>query len=248
MKASVSPLLPAALAAAFLLPASLARSQDILVMTNGQRREGQILEVTGGRVRFKSGPAETAIPLEQVASARMAPPKAFEEAQDFSRQGNPSRALGVLKPLAQKFRGLPSPWAEQASALLGSLYLELGDISAAESAFSDFQAAYPKAQELATLGLARLAIYKKQHAEAESKIRPIVEQARKTLLAPSGKNAEFGQALHLMGLLLEEKGQFSEALEHHLLAATIFAEDAVTAAKAQARAEALAQEKKVAVP
>ncbi|MCX7869035.1 MAG: hypothetical protein N2322_03695, partial [Terrimicrobiaceae bacterium] len=123
-----------------------ALAQDTLVLTNGQRREGQILEVAGGRVRFKSGPAETAIPLEQVVSAKMQAPKGFEEALDLSRQGKTAQALAALKPLVQKFRGLPAPWVERASAMLGGLLIESGDLAGAEAAFADFQAAYPKAQ------------------------------------------------------------------------------------------------------
>ena len=232
---------------AVLFPACLS-AQDTLVLTNGQRLEGQVLEVADGRVCFKTGPAETRVPIDQVKSASMQPPRAFQDVLEFSRKGDPAKALAALQPLVQKFRGLPAPWAERASAMLGSLLLETGKVPEAEAAFTKFQSAYPKAQGLANLGLARLAIEKKDFNVAEPKLRPLVDQARKTLLAPSGKNAEYGQALYLMGIILEEQGQAPEALEHYLLAATVFSEDAGVAARAQERADALSEKKKVAVP
>lgn len=241
------PILPAAIAAWFA-QAVPAHAQDVLILTNGQRREGKIVEVTGGRVNFQAGPATAAIPLDQIASAKMEPPKAFLDAVEQARVGDTRQALATLKPLVEKFRGLPAAWTERAAAMLATLLLDAGDVPGAEAALAEFQKAYPQSQSLAELSLARLALAKKDLATAEAKARPLAEEARKTLLAPSGKNAQYGQALFVMGRVHEERGSLPEALEHYLLAATIFSEDASTAAQAQARATTLIEEKKVAVP
>jgi tetratricopeptide (TPR) repeat protein len=223
-------------------------AQDTLVLANGQRRDGQILGVADGKVRFKSGPAEASLPLEQVVSARMEAPAAFQKALDALQAGDVKAALATLGPLVQSFRGLPAPWIERASAMLGGVLLDNGDTAAAEAAFSAFQKAYPKATGLADLGLARLAVEKKDFDGAAARIEPIVAKARKTLLAESVTSAEYGQALYLMGNILEERGLYSEALDSYLLASTVFFEDASIAAKAQTRAEALATDKKATVP
>ncbi len=249
MNASVSPWASKIALCLLLVATSVSGwAQDVLVLTNGQRREVQVLSVSDGRVRFKAGPAETTLPLDQVASVRMAAPKAFEEAVEVWKTGDAAKTLPLLKPLVENFRSLPAPWAERASALLGTVLLESGDLAGAEAAFAAFQKAYPDATGLADIGLARLAVEKKDFATASAKLTPIVEVGKKTLLAESGKSSEYGQAFYLMGNVLENEGKFPEALEHYLLAVTVFYEDPAVVNRAQARADALIKEKNVSVP
>jgi predicted Zn-dependent protease len=249
MKASVSPRASKYALCLILLATSVSsRAQDVLVLKNGQRRDVQVLGVSEGRVRFKAGPAETTLPLDQVASVRMQAPKAFDDAVNVWKTGDAAKTLPVLKPLVENFRSLPTPWAERASALLGNVLLEAGDVAGAEAAFAAFQQAYPDATGLADIGLARLAVEKKDFATATTKLAPIVEAGRKTLLAETGKSSEYGQAFYLMGNVLENDGKFPEALEHYLLAVTIFYEDTAVVARAQSRADALIKEKNVSVP
>lgn len=249
MNASVSPR-PFQYVLCFLLVTTSlsAWAQDVLVLKNGQRRDVQVLGVSDGRVRFKAGPAETTLPLDQVASVRMQAPKAFEDAVEVWKTGDAAKTLPLLKHLVENFRSLPAPWAERASALLGSVLLESGDLPGAEAAFAAFQKAYPQATGLADIGLARLAVEKKDFATANTKLTPIVDAGKKTLLAESGKSSEYGQAFYLMGNVLENDGKFPEALEHYLLAVTVFYEDPAVVARAQARADSLIKEKNVSVP
>ncbi len=249
MKASVSPWASKYALCLILLATSVSGwAQDVLVLKNGQRRDVQVLGITDGRVRFKAGPAETTLPLDQVASVRMQAPKAFEDAMEIWKTGDAAKTLTILKPLVENFRSLPAPWAERASALLGNVLLEAGDLAGAEAAFAAFQKAYPDATGLADIGLARLAVEKKDFATAGTKLAPIVEAAKKTLFAESGKSSEYGQAFYLMGNVLENDGKFPEALEHYLLAVTVFYEDPAVVTRAQACADSLVKEKNVSVP
>ena len=72
-------------------------------------------------------------------------------------------------------------------------------------------------------------------------------QAEKITIAPSGKNAAYGQAFYLMGMVRESEGQLPEALRDYLSAVTLFHEDKAIVAQAQERANLLI-EKKVIVP
>lgn len=249
MKSSASPwVLAISLAAASLLVPVLAVAQDTLVLTNGQSREGQILRVEGGRVHYKAGPSETSLPLDQIRSVTMAPPAAFESVLEKWKADDAAGTLKELRPLLQKFQGLPTPWVVRASALLGGVLLATGDTQGAEKAFADFQTTYPNAKSLAEIGLARLAVEKGDLDAAIATLEPIVEAARKTLLAESGKSAEYGQATYLMGRALEGQGKLSEALESYLLTTTVFYEDPTVVARAQERARVLEKEKNVTVP
>ena len=247
MKASVS---PAAAIFAVLLLASFApvcRAQDAVVQKDGQRREGQILGVKAGVIRIKIGPAETGIPMANVVSVTMAAPKAYSDALALWQKGDAAKTLAVLGPLVENFKGLPTPWAERACALLGEVYLAASQVDKAEAAFADFQKLYPSAGSSADVGLAELAIAKKDYAGARAKLVPIVEKAKATQLPGSDTSAVYGQALYLLGQVQESSAENAEALENYLLAITIFHEDQAVVAKATERANAL-KEKKVIVP
>ena len=136
----------------------IAPAQDLVVQKDRQRREGEILGVADGKLKIKIGPAETSLPLEQVASVVKAPPKAYDDAMNAWQDGNANKTLSLLKPIVDTFRGLPTDWAERSSALLGDVYLSLDQLPAAESAFAEFAKAYPESKSRSDISLARLAV------------------------------------------------------------------------------------------
>ena len=247
MKASVSP--AAAIFAVFLLASTLpiCRAQDVVVQKDGQRRDGQILGVKADSIRIKIGPAETGIPMSTVASVTMSAPKDYTDALALWQKGDAAKTLLLLGPLVENFNGLPTGWAERASALLGEVYLAASQIDKAEAAFANFQKLYPNAGSGADVGLARLAIAKKDYDGARVKLVPIVEKAKSTKFPDSGTSAVYGQALYLLGQVQEASAENADALENYLLAVTLFHEDQAVVAKAEERANAL-KEKNVIVP
>jgi len=247
MKASVSPAV--AILAALLLAcvSPYCHAQDVVVQKDGQRREGQILGVKTDAVRIKVGPVETGVPMANVASVSMAPPKAYGEALAQWQKADAAKTLALLTPLVENFNGLPTNWAERASALLGEVYLSAGQTDKAEAAFAIFQKLYPGAASTADVGLARLAIAKNDFDAARVKLVPLVEKAKTTKLPDSGDSAVYGQALFLLGQVQESSGENAEALENYLLVVTLFHEDDASAAKAAERANVL-KEKNVIVP
>jgi len=249
MKASSRPHLRSLAAlAALILTVACSRGQDVVVLKDKSVREGQITSVSSGNVRIKIGPAEVAVPLAQVSTVSMAPPADFEKIQAIARTGDAAKTLPPLKALVDKFAGLPTDWAKTSTAMLGSVYLDLGNFMEAEKAFGDFQAAYPDDSNMADVGLAELAIKKDDLAGARAKLEPIVGEARSIKMAGTGKNATYGDALFLMGQLQEKEGSLPEALENYLLVVTVFSGNPDTTPKAQARADFLEKEKKVLVP
>lgn len=247
MKASVSPWTILSVALFVAITAPTLSAQDTIVLKNGQRRDAQVTGIDGDKVKFKAGPVESSLPLDQVESVAMQPPKEFQQALASWQSGDAAAALKTLEPLVLKFRKLPAPWAQQASALLGEVLIAKGDLPAAEKAFEEFQKAYPDATSLADLGIARLSIERGDFAEADAKARPVAETAKQTLLADSQKSAEFGQALYIMGAVEENAGNLPDALENYLLVTTTFYADAATAQKAREKADALLK-KNVSVP
>ncbi len=247
MNASVSRLSRAALVAIIATASSLL-AEDLVVQKDQQRREGEILGIAGGKLRIKIGPAETSLPLEQVTSVVKAPPKAYDEALNAWQDGNANKALSLLKPIVDTFRGLPTDWAERSSALLGDIYLSLDQLPAAEAAFAEFAKAYPGSKSRSDMSLARLAVSHQDFAGAKTRLTPIVAEAESAVTAGAGKRAIYGQAFYLMGIVHENEGAYPEALRHYLSAVTLFHDDKAVVVKAQERAEFLIKEKQIIVP
>ncbi len=248
MKSSVSPRNLLTLALALVALTTQVRAQDALVLKDNTRRDGQIMGVANGQVKIKIGPAETSVPLDSVVSVVKPAPKAFDDILATWQTGDATKTLALLQPFVQTYRGLPTPWAERSSALLGEVLITANQLPAAETAFADFQKAYPNSASLAAIGLARLAVEKSQFDDAKKKLQPILVEAEKVTIAPTGKSATYGQAFYLMGRINEHEGNNSEALRDYLSTVTLFYEDKAVVSKAQERADALVKEKQVIVP
>lgn len=247
MKASVSPYI--LLFALIAFGASLCglSAEDEVFQKGQPSRKGEILGIADGKMKFKVGPVETSVPMDQVERVVKAPPAAYETALAEWQKNDAAKTLAALKPLVDAYAGLPTPWAERATALLGEVYLALDQLPAAEAAFTAFQKAYPSAASQSGIGLARLAVAKKDYASAKAKLTPIITEAKGVKVAGSGKSAMYGQAFYLMGVIRESEGTLPEALQDYLTAVTLFHEDKAVVAKAQERATALAA-KNIIVP
>lgn len=247
-KSSSLPLGGAGVLLAIVLSCTAVQAQDAIMLANGQRREGKILGVSNNTISIQAGRAEVKLPLSQIRSVEMAEPPEIAAAAAAQSSGDAAKALQILKPVAENFRGLPTAWARQASATLGDLYLQTNQMPQAEAAFNAFQQAYPDAKNLAALGLAQLAVAKEEYAEAKPLLEPIVAEALNRKYAENDEGFAFGRALYLMGRIQEAEGNYTNALSNYLTTVTIYYQDPNAVAQAQDRADALRKEKKINVP
>jgi tetratricopeptide (TPR) repeat protein len=223
-------------------------SADVLVLKNGQRREGEVVGVSGTNVAIKVGPAQSTIPLAEIASAEIAAPAAFDNASKFMAEGNAARALVEIRPVVEKYRGLPVAWVPQAFAIQGDALVQLNQLDEAEKVFAAFAATYPESTALAAVATARLDVAKGNFDSAREKLAPVVDEASGILLAEPAKSANYGRAFLLMGQVREASGDYSAALQDYLRTVTVFYADASAVAEAQRRADALVAEKNVIAP
>lgn len=250
-----SRLLPTCLLAAIALAAGLlpCLAQDSVTLKNGQRREGKITGVNGPNIRLAisaagAGRVETSVPLSEVQSVSMEPPADWGKALGAWEKGQAAETAKILTPLVDTFLGVPTPWVKQAAVVLVDAKLETGDDKGAEAILTNFTRAYPDADELTPLLRAKLAIKRNNFLGAKPLLAPLVEKGSQTKLADTSQSVTYGQAFYLMGLINEQEGKLSEALQDYLRTVTLFFEDPATTAKARERAEFLIQEKNVVVP
>lgn len=223
---------------------------DELVLKNGQVVTGDIVGFSGGSIQIKIASGEIAHNQANVQEIRMPVPDAYKEGLDAYNQQDYATALAKLKPVADKFKGLDTEWAQQTTALMGDLYLSVNDVSSAETAFQDFQKLYPDVQgaSRSVIGMARIDVLNKKYAEAKEKLEPIATQALSQPGVSSLEGAAYGQAFYLLGQIHEAEGNNELALQNYLRTVAVFPQDKVALANAQERAEAIRKENNVKVP
>lgn len=201
-------------------------------------------------VTTPDGKGKLGIPLAQIKEVRMAQPAELTQALAQYQDKKYDEALTTLKAVVAKYRGMPAGWAQQAAATVGSILLAKGDIAGADNAFREYQKLYPGQGSLQSdVGLALVAVAKKDYAAAKAKLEPVAEAALKEKNVSAATALAYSATFLGLGQIEEAEGNLTEALEHYLRTVTLFYHDRAAAAIAQERADALRKENKdLAVP
>jgi tetratricopeptide (TPR) repeat protein len=234
-------------------PASAQVDADIIMRDNRMQRSKVIGVSPSGLqldITTPDGKGRLGVPLAQIKEVRMAQPAELNQALAQYAEKKYDEAIATLKALVAKYRGLPASWATQAAATIGSVYLAKGDVPGAESAFREFQKLYPGQGSLQSdVGLALVAVARKDYATAKAKLEPVAEAALKEKNVSAATALAYSSTFLGLGQIQEAEGNLSEALEHYLRTVTLFYHDRASAAIAQERADALRKENKdLAVP
>ncbi|MDD5349105.1 MAG: hypothetical protein PHQ12_02730 [Chthoniobacteraceae bacterium] len=180
------------------------------------------------------------VPLADIASVTMAPPPEFAPAVAAYTAKQYAKALPALKGIADKYKGLPVDWVRQATSMVGDSYVALGSFKEAEAAYTEYQKLYPGAGSLQTdVGMARIAVARKNFDEARKKLDPIAEAALKQKAPPVGQGPAYSQAFLLLGQIAEAEKKPALALENYLRTVALYAEDQSAVAAAQERVAVL---------
>lgn len=217
-----------------------ARGQDLVIMQDRQQ-PGKVLGVSAAGLQIQIGQGSISLPLASIKEVRLGTlPPEFAAAQKALMAKNFPEAQTALKAL-EKYRGLPAEWAQQATGMVGDLYIEMGQIDKAEAAYKDFQRLYPAAAggPQAEVGLARLAVAKKDFDGAKQKLEPLAAKAIVEKNVPANLAYAYSQVFYLLGQIKEAGGDLPAALEDYLRTVTLFYGDRAAVALAQEKADSL---------
>ena len=244
--ASVLPILCLA-AFSLLLPAA-SSAQDRLVFKDNHVQEGMVVGMSGNSVLLSLNTAsgsrgQIGFDLNLLSRVDAAPPAGFQAGMAAYAASNWDKALADLKPIAEQFRGLPTPWAQQTFATLGDLYVEKNDVPRAEAAYNDYRRLYPAAGGDSlrfNLGQARIALARNNVPQGTQQLAAITRAAFKNPAGVSRSDgAAYGEAFYLSGQLQEHDGDNQAALKDYLLVTTLFYQDAGATARARKSADNL---------
>ncbi len=201
-----------------------------------------IVAVRGTKVAIKNAQGEISYDLTQLQEVRKAAPPEFTQGQRAIEAGDLEKALPLIKGVADRYKGLPTAWAGDATASLGNIYISLGKLAEAEAAFNDFQKSYPASGSIATsVGKARLAAERGNFAEAKSVAAPLVADALTKKNVTRAESQLYGQAFYVLGKVAEGEGKLPEAMENYCRTVAIFYQERSVMTEAQKRIDALRQ-------
>jgi hypothetical protein len=237
---------------AFVL-GTVAHAQDTVTMATGTVTQGKVLGVTPSgnlELQVAGSTDRLGFPLSSVRDVKMAPPPEYAQAYAAYTAKDYAKSLTLMKTVVDKFKGLPSAWAQQAALMMGELYIQSNDLPKAEAAANDFKRLYPTSGGLqAEVLFARIAAAKNDMATAKQKLAPITEAALKEKTVNVTNGLAYSQAFLVSGQVKEADGDLPGALEDYLRTVTIFYLDKSAVASAQDRANALREaHKDVVVP
>jgi len=167
----------------------------------------------------------------------MTAPPEFDAANKAVAAKDYAKALPLAKGVVDKFKGLPVLWAQQATSLLGDIYVALDKLAEAEAAYADFQKFYPGAGGVqSNVGMAGISLARKNYEGARKLLEPVVEKARESATPPPALAPAYSQAFYLLGQVAEAERMNTQALEYYLFCVTTYYHDAKSAAGARQKA------------
>lgn len=220
---------PAAAQATFKVKGSTAGAQ-----------QGVVLGASPAGVQIQIGTQTLTLPPAMFESFQMAAPPEYAKGYQAYSAGDFAKALVLIKSVTDRFKGLPTEWAQYASGLLGDIYVATGDFAKAEAAYNEFKKLYAASGSPSSeVGLARIAVAKKDLAAAKTKLEPITTEALQQKTIAPAKALAYSQAFLVSGEVKEAEGNLQGALEDYLRTVTVFYHDRNAANTAQQKADAL---------
>lgn len=209
---------------------------------SAQVQQGNVLGADAKGVKIQVGAQTITLPPSAFDAFDMAPPPEYRQGYDAFTAREYATALVKIKSVADRYKGLPTAWAQYATNLLGDIYLAMDDLGGAETAYNDAKRLYSApggASAIAEVGPALIAVKKKDYATAKAKIEPIVEEALKEKTVPPAKAMAYSKAFLVSAQVKEAEGNLPGALEDYLRTVTVFYHDPAAVIVAQEQADAL---------
>ena len=235
---------------ALLLDGAVVAQQDADVFIAGKAQRLKVVGVSGSSLMVKGEFGDQGVPLAQIQEVRMPPPPELAQGLAAYQAKEYAKAQVLVRMVAEKFRGMPSPWAQQASALLVDIDLAQNEAAKADADYAAFAKAYPAGGTVqAEVLAARIAVARKNFAAAKQKLGPITDAALNEKTLTVGNALAYSQAFLVSGQVKESEGNLAGALEDYLRTVTLFYYDRAAVTVAQEKADALrAQHPEITVP
>jgi TolA-binding protein len=227
-----------------LAVAGIAHAADVVTTKDGRTLNGEVSRVDADGVFLKVGVGEVKVFNTDIARITIERPASYDAALAALQSGDFASAAAGLKPLVDRYAGLPVAWVQQAMLKLAEAHTGQRNFTAAKAMTDRFAQLYPQAQQSAGAGLqsARLLMGQKNFQGAAEAVRKFVEPILGNTAPSPAQETVAAEALLLLGDCQRALAQRSEALDSYLSVVTLFDVDAARTAEARHKAAQLFEE------
>ncbi len=232
------------LASVVVLNASMAEvGQDKIVLRQGDPVVGVIEKMdANGNVTIRFDRGTLPFPSANIASIVLVERPEFAQGMAANQAGDHARAVEILKPVVDRFIGIPEGWLAQASAVLAESLASTGNTFAAEQLSERLIEIYRGTpyQLQGTLSKARIALGRGQHDQALQLADEIAESVEASGPVPDAATMSIlGDIFMIKGIAQNAKGDKAAAYKSFLTVSTLYYNPKSRADAAQAQAEAI---------
>lgn len=209
-----------------------AQSADIVV-TPTIIHTGEVVQVEAdGSIVMQLPVGEIKILKADIRRVTVHRPAALDAALEMLKAGKYREAVQALKPIAEKYAGLPTPWAQAALLRLGEAYQAQKDYANANQVFERFVRLYPDAPAVKGMEIkfARVQVEQNNYNAALAVVEKFLEPLLAKEALTEEQEAMLAEALIVRGDCWRGLDQPDKALDSYLLVTTIYdSNDSLTA-------------------
>jgi len=217
---------------------------DILV-TPAISYTGDVVRADCDNVTVKSGENEFTVHRADIQRVDLAKPEAFEKGMALARAGKQQEALMNLKPLVDRYAGVPLlPWVEESMCQYGETLVALKDYAGAKKVFDRFKQCYPKSGRVQVLDAkyARILFEQKEPEKAIALIKGVVEPMLKKQYLTEDQETGVAEGLVLLGDCQVATGKKDDALDNYLRVIALFDVDTTRTSEAKYKSAKLLEQ------
>ncbi len=211
---------------------------DIITSKDGHATTGTVTRIEADGVFISIGAGEMKIFNTDIARVSVDRPAEYEAGLAALKAQNFPVAIAALKPLVDRYAGLPVSWLPEAMQRLSDAYIGQQDFAAAKAVGDRLVKLYPQAGQSGTAGLQsiRLLMAQKNFAQAAEILQKAIEPVLKAQSPTPQQEATTVEALVALGDCQRALNKPEDALDSYLTVVTLF--DASAAKTAEARYKA----------
>ena len=209
-----------------------------VVTTKSLIHTGQIVHVEADGVVVKLAIGELTVPKADIVRVDVEKPGSFDAALGAAKAGKFQEAITGLKPVVDRYVGLPISWVQDGLVRLGEAYIGIKDYAAAKRTFDTLKKLYPTSPQAQGLDVkfARLLFEQKDYSKASDALQSFLGPLLKRDYLTDEQEAAVSEALLLLGDCQQATDASEAALDNYLRVVTLFGLDPDRAAEAKYKA------------
>lgn len=214
---------------------TLVAEDKIFQKGDGDPLVGTIIKAGDTAVQFQL--PNGIVPIDRNRIDRVDIPQPAEVVQSIGQieGGKISQGVAVLEPFYEKYKGLPQPWIEQMTVVLGESYLKMQLWAKARDLFVGVRKFYPQTEfkDLTVTGEAQALYGMGQSEQAMKMLNDLVAQRSKEVWVEDEQNRAIGKGLVTLGRYYAASQNWQESLQAYLKVTTLYYMDSSAVADAQ---------------